>query len=96
MREHTRLYMKFFGFGEQDFIPSELSGQKAVDIHHINSRGSGGTTQEEDIENLMAVTREEHNKYGDKKQYVEFLRERHFAYIKARRPDYEFRGVSET
>lgn len=59
--------MKSLGYDTCDFIPSELSGAKAVDIHHIIGRGKCG---EDRIENLMALTREEHIKYGDNKNYM--------------------------
>lgn len=69
--------MDYFGYSEGDFIPSELSGLPAVDIHHIEARGMGGTNKADAIENLMALTREEHIKYGDRKQHKEMLKERH-------------------
>jgi len=50
--------MKHFGYGEQDFIPDEIDGSRAVDIHHINGRGKGKDV----IGNLMALSRENHTK----------------------------------
>lgn len=73
--------MDFFGYGEQDFIPSEISGNRAVDIHHISRRGMGGSKSKDTIENLMALTREEHEKYGDKPQYMQFLKEIHNTFL---------------
>ena len=73
MQKHTKIYLKAFGYDLDDhtqFIPSHISGLKSVDLHHIISRGKCG---EDRIENLMALTREEHIKYGDKKKYVWFL-----------------------
>lgn len=70
MKNHTKIYLKAFGYDLNDpkqFIPSELGGRKAVDIHHIIGRGKGG---EDRIENLIALTRMEHQDYGDKKRYV--------------------------
>ena len=66
MKKHTKLYLNAFGYDETDFIPSEVSGQKGIDIHHIDSRGMGGSGSMDRIENLMALTREEHLEYGDK------------------------------
>lgn len=57
--------MDYFGFDESDFIPCEVCQQRAVDIHHIESRGMGGTSKPDVIENLMALCREHHNEYGD-------------------------------
>jgi len=75
MRKHTKIYMEAIGYTDTDFIPSEISGQRAVDIHHIVSRGKGG---EDIIENLMALTREEHIEFGDKKEWMYFLLIRHY------------------
>jgi hypothetical protein len=81
MKKHVRIYMKFFGYGIDDFIPSEISGARANDVHHIDCRGMGGSKEMDVIENLMALTRAEHDEYGDKEQYMEFLRETHKQYL---------------
>ena len=46
--------MNFFGYGEQDFIPCEMCGSRAVDIHHIEKRNK---TKNDYIENLIALCR---------------------------------------
>lgn len=77
MKKHTSVYLKHFGYGADDFIPCEVCGERAVDIHHISCRGMGGSKTKDEIENLMAVCRSCHVKYGDKKQYIEFLKSKH-------------------
>ena len=67
MKKHTKIYFKSLGYVPGDFICCEISGQPASDLHHIVGRGRGGTDR---IENLMALTRELHNKLGDKQQYM--------------------------
>ena len=74
--------MKYFGYDESYFIPSEISGLPAVDINHINCRGMGGSKEKDNIENLIAVTREEHEEYGDKKEFIEFLQDIHNKFMK--------------
>lgn len=83
MKKYTKIYLEAFGYSTTDFIPSEISGEKAVDIHHIICKGSGGdpTGNSDRIENLMAVTRNEHLEYGDKKQYISFLFEKHMEFM---------------
>jgi 5-methylcytosine-specific restriction endonuclease McrA len=76
MKKHTKLYFEAFGYGYADFIPCEICRTKAVDIHHIDARGMGGTDKDK-IENLMALCRKCHDFYGDKKQYKDMLRREH-------------------
>ncbi len=77
MRKHTKIYLDYFGYGIEDFIPCESCGAKAVDIHHIEARGMGGNKEADKIGNLMALCRKHHIEYGDKKQYIEYLKEIH-------------------
>jgi hypothetical protein len=53
-----------------------MCGKRAVDIHHIECRGMGGS-EKDDIKNIMAMCRNCHITYGDKKQYKELLKQRH-------------------
>jgi hypothetical protein len=85
MRKHTKIYFDYFGYTGDEFIACEVCGRKAVDIHHIDCKGMGGATSKDKIENLMAVDRECHIKYGDKKQYVEFLKQKHYEFMDAYR-----------
>lgn len=75
MKKHTKIYYEAFGYSEGDWIPCELTGGQAVDIHHIESRGMGGDPQgkKDRIENLMAVRRDMHELYGDKPKWMSML-----------------------
>ena len=67
MMAHTKIYMSYFGYGEQDFVPCEVCGAKSVDVHHIEGRGKGMDV----IENLMALCRLHHNAaHGLEKTYL--------------------------
>ena len=77
MKNHTKVYMDYFGYGEDDFIPCEVCGNRAVDIHHINCRGMGGSKNKDVIENLMGLCREHHLEYGDIESLTETLQELH-------------------
>ena len=68
---YKKVYCKFFCYGidEDEFIPSEISGKKANSIHHIYSKQMSGKKSflrhgkvylMDCIENLIAVTRDEH------------------------------------
>jgi len=83
MQSYTKIYLETLGFGmHQDvFVPCEICGRRAVDIHHILNR-SHRKDLLNDINNIMALCRECHQKHGDKKQYVEYLTEVHRNYLK--------------
>lgn len=84
MKKHTKIYFEYFKFDESDFIPCELCHSRAVDIHHIDARGMGGSKEKDDITNLMALCRSCHMKYGDKKSLMDILKNVHINYITAR------------
>ena len=73
MKNHTKVYLKEMGFSTTDWIPCEVCRATAVDIHHIESRGMGGSKTADTIDNLMALCRECHVEFGDKKHYKELL-----------------------
>jgi hypothetical protein len=77
MKKHTKIYMDYFGYGIDDFIPCESCGTKAVDIHHIEARGMGGTTNKDTIDNLMALCRHCHVVMGDTKTHLPYLISKH-------------------
>ena len=77
MKKHVKIYFDYFGYDISDFIPCEICKDQANDIHHIECRGMGGTSKQESIENLMAVCRKCHEKFGDKKEHKELLKEIH-------------------
>lgn len=77
MKPHIKIYFEFFSYDPGDFIPCEICGDKAVDIHHIQCRGMGGTTKKDSIVNLQALCRNCHIKYGDKKDYIDMLQNKH-------------------
>ena len=54
---YKKKYLKYFGYGEQEFVPCEICGSGAVDVHHIDKNRKNN-----DITNLMGLCRECHNK----------------------------------
>jgi len=59
MQKYQKVYLEYFNYGEQDYIPSEISGSLAVDIHHIILKSAGG---KDEIGNLIALNKEEHDR----------------------------------
>ena len=77
MKAYTKIYMEFFGYSEADFIPCEVCGQRAVDIHHIDNKGMGGSKTKDHIENLMALCRGCHDAAHNEKISKESLKNIH-------------------
>lgn len=61
MKKHTKIYLDYFGYDAGDFIACEVCKNKAVDIHHIEPRGMGGSKTKDTIENLQALCRSCHH-----------------------------------
>jgi 5-methylcytosine-specific restriction endonuclease McrA len=77
VKKHIVVYLDHFNYDTDDFIPCEVCGAKAVDIHHIKARGMGGSNTKDVIENLQALCRKCHLDFGDKKQWMDFLIDKH-------------------
>ena len=69
--------MDYFGYVLDDFIPCEVCGTRANDIHHIENRGSGGSKSKDVIENLMAFFLPFHMYHGERKESLHMLKEIH-------------------
>jgi 5-methylcytosine-specific restriction endonuclease McrA len=76
MKSYVKKYLEYFGYGPEDFIPCEICSKKAVDIHHVEPR-SKRMDLLNDIQNIMALCRECHNKYGDVPEKKDWLRDIH-------------------
>jgi 5-methylcytosine-specific restriction endonuclease McrA len=76
MKPYTKTYLNYFGYDVSDFIPCEVCGAEAKDIHHVQAR-SLRKDLVNDISNLMALCRKCHTEKGDKKQFREYLQNRH-------------------
>jgi 5-methylcytosine-specific restriction endonuclease McrA len=83
MKNHTKVYLKGMGYSTTDFIPCEVCGGVGQDIHHIESRGMGGSKIADTIENLMALCRPCHHEadFGTKlkKDYLYEVHNHHLA-----------------
>ena len=78
MQKHTKVYLDFFDYGETDFIPCEMCGDRATDVHHLTKRSKFGTKKERDyIENLIGLCRDCHNKAENDNMFNMFCRIKH-------------------
>lgn len=70
---YKKIYINYFDYCEQDFIPCELCSRRSVDIHHIDNKGMGGSKEKDYIENLIALCRECHIEAHNGEQSIEML-----------------------
>ncbi len=81
MIRHKKIYKEFFKYAEQDFVPCEICGNQAVDVHHIEARGMGGSKTKDHIVNLMGVCRPCHNKCGANVEFNQKAQEIHIQFM---------------
>ena len=72
MQTYTKKYLKALGYDETDFIKCEICEGKATEIHHIMTRKKFRELMN-DPRNLMAICRECHQAYGDRKYLMAAL-----------------------
>tara|TARA_R100001594_G_scaffold6565_5_gene18553 strand:+ start:698 stop:1015 length:318 start_codon:yes stop_codon:yes gene_type:complete len=80
MKKHTKVYMDFFDYCQDDKILCEMEcGSVATDIHHLERRGMGAgkNSQRNHIENLMALCRDCHIKAESDGMFNMFARIKH-------------------
>jgi hypothetical protein len=62
MQKHLEVYSNYFGIAPTEYSPCEIPfcGLRAVDVHHIDAKGMGGTTHDYHINELMGLCRSHH------------------------------------
>ena len=80
MINHKKVYTNFFSLDKCDHILCTSCGQGAVDIHHINPRGMGGS-EKDYIETLVALCRSCHNKAESNSSFNTYIRIKHLKLI---------------
>jgi hypothetical protein len=85
MKKHTKIYFQAMGISPVEFVPCEVCGSRAVDIHHIEPRGMGGSKSRDVIENLMALCRPCHHEadFGTKltKDHLNEIHQHHLSRV---------------
>lgn len=66
MKQHVKIYTQYFGIGIDDRSNCEVCSYEglwttAVDIHHIQNKGIGGSKTKDYIANLIGLCRSHHN-----------------------------------
>ena len=78
MQRHTRIFFKYWGYGDQHMPDcwAQNCGKPAVDIHHLIGRGQGGDPKKlrDKINNLYPLCRECHLKTDTDKEFNEELK----------------------
>jgi len=87
--------MRAFGYDIPEDFLSEISGERAVDIHHITARGKGSSKELDRIENLMALTRKEHEDYGDIRAFKSYLYRIHQRQLELNGIDYDSNWINK-
>lgn len=62
MVKYKKVYLDYYGLDVTDYIGCEICQAKAVDIHHLEIKGMGGSKTKDYIENLIAICRSCHTK----------------------------------
>ena len=82
MQKHTKVYINFFGYDESSIVMCEMEcGDKAVDVHHLESRGMGGSKSKDYIENLMGLCRDCRIKAESDKMFNMYCKIKHLELV---------------
>ena len=81
MPTHGEIYDRYFKIDPHNPRVCELSGLPSREIHHIEARGMGGRASMDFIENLMCLTRQWHDYFGDVPEWKDELKEVHLWFM---------------
>lgn len=70
MKKHTRIWLQSRGLYQPNMLAEDINvldewdgSGLVVDVNHIEPRGMGGSKTKDTPENLIGLTRENHNKF---------------------------------
>lgn len=79
MKQHTKNYLEaFYPDYEFDMPICEVCTRPGIDIHHLDS---GRHKRSDHPALLMCLCRECHTRYGDRKDYISLLVEKHRQFL---------------
>lgn len=67
MKKHIKIFLDYHNLHGERIMCQCCERQEAVDVHHIEPKGMGGSDQKDFIENLIALCRECHNAAHEEK-----------------------------
>lgn len=81
MKNHVRVYLKFWGYAvspmsQEKVLCDGCEANFASDIHHLSRRGSGGSKKKDTPENLVALCRNCHILCESFKSYNDKVRDK--------------------
>ena len=82
MRNHTKVYMEYFGYQIVEDAYCELCGKPCGPPHHIQARGLGGSKERDNIENLIGLCYTHHIDAEDHVYSKEYLTKIHLQFMK--------------
>jgi 5-methylcytosine-specific restriction endonuclease McrA len=75
VKKHTKIFFDYYDIIQGDFIPCYVCSEVAVDLHHIEQKGMGGSKQKDAIDNLIPLCRKCHEKAHANILKKEYLKE---------------------
>ena len=74
MKKHIKVFLKYWGLGEQDFIVC-LGCEKAqaTDVHHVSKRQMGGSKKKDIPTNLAPLCRVCHTRADTNKHFNKYI-----------------------
>lgn len=75
MVKHKKIFMEFFNLTPEDIVPCECCHKAvAVDVHHCEPKGMGGSKLRDYIENLIGLCRACHDEAHSNPAFNEKLK----------------------
>lgn len=74
MKKHVKIFLDYYDLHGERIMCQCCNMAEAVDIHHIEPKGMGGSEEKDFIENLIALCRECHQAVHAEKISKEFLK----------------------
>lgn len=84
MQKCIQVYLEYFGYDGMRWMPCEVCGGGLQDVHHIIPKskfGSKTKDQQDKIENLIGLCRNDHIKAHNGTHSKEYLTEIHNAFM---------------